>query len=246
MSDSSGKRLTLFRKSLGLSQRAFGASLSVSGGLIGQIEADISAPSRRFLEAISERYNVSADWLLSGTGEMLHAPKGFGGNSHPKIDPPNRSRPMAGDFSTGDEEFSLIRRLDLDVSAGNGLIPVEGGDAEMLAFSRSWLIRNQVAADLSALVRVKGDSMSPGIPDGSLVLVHVAENVVVREGIYAFARDGASFIKRLTPVRSKNDTKPTGILIASDNPAFTPELLSGDEMNGIRVIGRVRCVLTTL
>jgi phage repressor protein C with HTH and peptisase S24 domain len=246
LGDSSGKRLASFRESLGLSQRVFAASLGVSGGLVGQIEADIGPPSRRVLQALSERYGLSADWLLNGSGEMLHPPKGFGEDTRPQIVSPNRARPMAGDFSTGGEEFSLIRRLDLDVSAGSGLIPVDGGEAEMLAFSRSWLARNQVSADLSALVRVKGDSMSPGIPNGALVLVHVAETEVRREGIYAFSRDGASYIKRITPVRSNKDTKVHALLVASDNAAFAPELLTENEMNEIRIIGRIRCVLTTL
>lgn len=177
---------------------------------------------------------------------MLHPPKGFGGDTSPRIDPPNRSRPLGGDFTSDGEEYSLIRRLDLDISAGSGLIPVENGQTERLAFPRSWLMRNQVSADLSALVRVKGDSMAPGIPDGSLVLIHVAEMFVEREGIYAFNRDGASFIKRLIPMGSTKGGRPTGLVILSDNPAYPPESISGDTMNEIRVVGRVRCVMVTL
>lgn len=70
LSDSPGKRLSSFRKSRGLSQRALAASLGVSGGLIGQLEADISQPSRAVLEKISNTYGVSAEWLLNGRGEM--------------------------------------------------------------------------------------------------------------------------------------------------------------------------------
>lgn len=53
-----------------MSQRAFAASLGVSGGLIGQLEADISQPSRAILEKISNTYGLSAEWLLNGRGEM--------------------------------------------------------------------------------------------------------------------------------------------------------------------------------
>jgi len=159
-----------------------------------------------------------------------------------RIEPPEAGKPLPGDFRFGGEEFSMIRRMDLSVSAGTGLVPVEGGEAEALAFSRTWLLRNRVSADLSVLVRVKGDSMAPGIPDGALVLVHCAEMRVDRPGVYAFSRGDASFIKRITPVSAK----PLAWLIASDNPAYPPETVSGETLNEIRPVGRVRCVLATL
>lgn len=247
VSDSPGKRLTLFRASSGLSQRAFAQQLGVSGGLIGQLEADLSDPSRAFLQKISDRYNVSADWLLNGHGDMLHAPqRGLTRQRANRIEPRDPSLPLQGDFRFNGEEFAMIPRMDLSVSAGNGLIAVEGGASEALAFSRSWLMRNGISADLAVLVRVKGESMAPSIPDGALVLVHLPELNVEKEGIYAFNRDGASFVKRLVPSDPGRNGRPTSIAILSDNPTFPPELLSGEALNDIRVVGRVRCVLTTL
>lgn len=248
MSDSPGIRLAHFRNSLGMSQRAFAASLGVSPGRIGSMESGAANLSRAFLQEMSDRYNVSADWLLNGHGEMLHAPQqGFiGRDPGRRVEPPDVSRPSHGDFRFKGEEFAMIQRMDLSVSAGNGLIPVEGGEREALAFSRSWLLRNGINSDLAVLVRVQGDSMMPSIPDGALVLVHVPEHQVKKEGIYAFNRDGASFVKRLVPSGLNRHGRPTSIAVLSDNPAFPPELLSGEALNDIRVIGRVRCIMTTL
>jgi len=136
----------------------------------------------------------------------------------------------------------MITRMDLSVSAGSGLIPIDGGQSEALAFSRSWLLRHHISADLSVLVRVQGDSMAPGIPDGALALVHCAERQVEGTGVYAFNRGEVSYIKRITPV----SRKPLAWVISSDNPAYPPETVSGSALNEIRPVGRVRCVMVAL
>ena len=245
MIDSAGKRLASFRKTLELSQRVFASQLGISGGYIGQIEADHLAPSRSFLEKISERYNVSSDWLLNGHGEILHSSHpGFAGRVSGRIDPPDYGRPAHGDFASDGDEYTLIRRFDFSFSAGPGLVPVEGDNQDRLAFSRSWLLRNNINSDLAVLVRVKGDSMSPTIVDGSMVLIHRMENAVTHEGVYAFTRDGAAFIKRLIPAGVTAGGRATAIIILSDNPTYPPESLSGRELNELDVIGRVRCAMT--
>jgi phage repressor protein C with HTH and peptisase S24 domain len=126
------------------------------------------------------------------------------------------------------------------------LVPVAGGNSERLAFSRAWLRANGIAADLAALVRVRGESMTPTIPDGALVLVHAAEKAVAQEGIYAFIRDGAAFIKRLLPLDRQPDGRPGRIMVISDNPSGKSEVIEGDQLLDLTIAGRVRCVLTTL
>lgn len=206
------------------------------------METDASELSRAFLQKISERYRISADWLLHGTGAMhMSEIPGFAGRSG-QIEPTEAGKPLSGDFRFDGEDFAMIRRMDLSVSAGIGLVPVDGGEAEALAFSRTWLMRNRISADLSVLVRVQGDSMAPAIPDGALVLVHCAELRVETPGVYAFNRGDESFIKRISPVSHK----PLVWLISADNPAYPGEMVSGDGLNDIRPIGRVRCVMTAL
>lgn len=246
MSDSPGDRLALFRNSLGLSQRGLAAALGVSPSRIGSIEAGHAPPSRAFLQAVSERYLLSGDWLMHGIGPMQH---GELPGSHPGVDRGHSvsfKEPNQAELSFAGEEFAMIQRMDLSVSAGRGLIPTENGEKEALAFSRSWLSRNNINADLAVLVRVQGDSMAPSIPDGSLVLVHLPEMYVDRVGIYAFNRGDASYVKRLVPSGKNDRGSPSTLVIISDNPAFPPEAVDGEALNEIRVVGRVRCVMTTL
>ena len=106
MSDSPGKRLAWFRKSLGMNQRDFAAQLGVGPSRIGSIETDVDPPSRRFLQTISERYNISADWLLNGHGDQFHAPiPGFQGR-HKRVEPPDHARPDHGDVRFADNSYT--------------------------------------------------------------------------------------------------------------------------------------------
>ncbi|WP_164738151.1 helix-turn-helix domain-containing protein [Frigidibacter oleivorans] len=66
--ETTADRLRAFRRSRELSQRALATALGVSQGYIGNIEAGRSEPSRNFLRALTERFGVSADWLLFGRG----------------------------------------------------------------------------------------------------------------------------------------------------------------------------------
>jgi phage repressor protein C with HTH and peptisase S24 domain len=246
MGDSPGKRLALFRKSLGINQRTFAAALGVSPGRIGSMETDVDPPSRRFLQTISERYNVSADWLLNGHGEQFHAPvPGFQGRSK-RVEPPDYARAGHGDVRFGDNDYVFIRRADISVSAGNGTADVEGPDTGSVALPTSWCSRAGINSDLAILVKVAGDSMSPTIADGSFVLIHLIEKNVLLPGIYAFTRDGEAFIKRLIPSEMNADGRPGTIMVMSDNPAFAPCAVSGPRLNDLRIVGRVRAVFATL
>jgi phage repressor protein C with HTH and peptisase S24 domain len=86
--------------------------------------------------------------------------------------------------------------------------------------------------------------MAPTLPDGSLILVQASEWQVERAGIYAFSRGGEVFVKRLTPIRSQGNGPLAALAILSDNPAWPPELVTGEEMNDIRVVGRVRACIS--
>lgn len=153
---------------------------------------------------------------------------------------------MGGDFRFGNEDFFLIERKNLDVSAGHGLVSVENGEGEMLAFPRTWMIGKGVAPDLTVLVRVRGDSMAPTIPDGALILVDGMDRDLSRKGIFAFSRGDESYVKRLIPLGTDASGRPAAIKILSDNPAYPPDALTGEDLHTLRPVGRVRAVIADL
>jgi phage repressor protein C with HTH and peptisase S24 domain len=249
MGDNSGERLALFRNKLGLNQRDFAAKLGFSPGRIGSIETGAAAPSRNFCVRISERYNVNADWLLYGRGEMLHDPDpGFlpADSTRPRILPPDRDKPLTGDFSSGGEEFSLIRRFDVSASAGPGAVVETENVIEQIAFTRTWMNERGLSSDLSGLVKAKGVSMEPTIPDGALMLVGFNIKPPLDPGIYIFRHDDELFVKHLTVLECDAFDRPVKILVASQNVTHPPKVLEPQDDQSFRVIARVISVITDI
>lgn len=249
MGNSPGKRLRLFRDGIGINQREFAKFLGFSQSMIGFIEKDQQAPSRRFITSISERYNVNADWLLYGRGEMLHDPEpGFlpADETQPRILPPDPSQPLTGDFSSGGEDFSLIRRFDVSVSAGSGVVVEAENVVEQMAFTRSWLTRRGLVADLAGLVKARGVSMEPTIPDGALMLVRFGIRAPLEPGVYIFRHDDELFVKHLTVLESDAFDRPKKILIASQNVTHPPRILEAHDGQSFRVIAQVVSVISDL
>lgn len=232
-----GPKLKAIRAEHRLTQDQFCALMDEKPSKIRDIESGRQRVNDEFLRKLIAHFPVDLNWLFDAPG--------FEDRQGARIAPPDSARTQRGDFAWNGEEFALIQRAAL-VSAGNGLMPVDGGAGESIALPRRWFMENRVVSDLSVLVRVKGDSMAPAIPDGALVLVHAAEMHLAVEGVYAFTRGDAAFVKRLIPVARHADGRPTSVVILSDNPVYPPETLSGPAMNDLRVVGRVRCVLITL
>lgn len=63
-----GQRLKSWRDDSDLTQRQLALALGVSQSFIGNIEAGRSEPSRGFLQKLTDKYGVRADWILYGTG----------------------------------------------------------------------------------------------------------------------------------------------------------------------------------
>ena len=144
------------------------------------------------------------------------------------------------------DDRALVPRYEVDVSGGSGLLAVSECVEDRIGFSRAWLTRHQINAASAGLVRVKGDSMAPTVPDGALVLIDTSQARLEREGIYVFSRDGEAFVKRLVPVAPGPGGVPTSVVIISDGGTFPPEFVTGPPLNDIRVTGRVRCIIATL
>lgn len=187
-----------------------------------------SGPSLFNARDAAEALGVSVQWLATGEGIASEC---------------KPSESAAPDF---DQDFVLLPRYEVNLSAGPGLVPAHEDVEERLAFSKAWLRRNLINAEQSGLVRVRGDSMAPTVPDGALALVNTAEARVDREGIYAFSREGEAYIKRLVPLARGPGGTPTSIVIISDGGSFPPEFVTGPQLNELRIVGRVRCILVNM
>ena len=65
------KRLKEIRKTLSLSQEAFGKKLGVTGAGISKIESGDRNLTEQMLISICREFNVNENWLRTGEGEMF-------------------------------------------------------------------------------------------------------------------------------------------------------------------------------
>jgi phage repressor protein C with HTH and peptisase S24 domain len=230
-----GQRVADVRKKLGLSQRSFGEKMSRSQGFISDIESGRTDPSFDFLVKLWTTCGVDPGWVITGQDGQEVAHPGFVGRTT-DITPPDITLPAHGDVSIGGVEFTRIRVFDVRVSAGRGQLVPSDDVIDEISFTRSWLLRLGVNADLCGLVEVRGDSMAPHIRNGALVLVHFAEMEVINGLIYAFTLGDELFLKRLTRIEG-------GWLITADNPAYPPLQVMGADANMLQVHGRIRAAI---
>ena len=64
------ERILALRKSLSLSQEAFGKRIKISGASVSKIESGENNPSDQTLALICREFNVSYEWLTEGKGRM--------------------------------------------------------------------------------------------------------------------------------------------------------------------------------
>lgn len=110
-----------------------------------------------------------------------------------------------------DEEFALVERADVAVSAGHGHVVFHEGRKSGLSFRRDFLRAQGVNEANAVVVDVKGRSMEPSIPDGAVLLVNRAAKEIVNGRIYAFRSDGELLVKRL-------HVRGGQVIAVSDNP----------------------------
>ncbi len=102
---------------------------------------------------------------------------------------------------------------------------------DYVSFQTEWLQR-ALNVDLRnlALVEVIGDSMSPTIDEGDLVLVDLREARFRHDGVYVLRTGSDLAVKRL-------QRQPDGeLLIRSDNPAYESSTVKPDD---VALLGRV-------
>lgn len=65
------ERLRILRKTLNLTQQAFGAKIGLSNASIGNIENGVINLTDRNVSLICSAFNVNEDWLRYGEGDMF-------------------------------------------------------------------------------------------------------------------------------------------------------------------------------
>ena len=79
---------------------------------------------------------------------------------------------------------------------------------------------------------VFGDSMEPEIKQGDTVLIDQSQKNFLAGAIYAVGVEDTVMVKRL-------EKRPSALVLLSDNRAYSPIVLQGDELETVRIIGKI-------
>jgi len=211
-----------------------------------------NGPTRSNLTKFAEVMGVPLDWLLNDESTLddmrgwvsYPDPRGEGfiasgtgalKRHHPRV---NAGLPTPMEYArTG---YIRIQRLNVEAAAGVGVINddyPEVLDLIDIAESRvrAFFSRMPAAAELS-LIQVRGDSMSPDFEDGDAVIADVGKRQFSGDGVYLFALNGQLLLKRLQML-------PDGLRVISTNPRYEPYTIPTDEIEQLRIVGRVGGVL---
>ena len=119
----------------------------------------------------------------------------------------------------------------LSAVAGDEKEPKESV-AGYITFTRAWLDRHGLYPQQCTIVGVKGESMSPTLPDGSAILVD-RNRAQLKEGrIFVFETDSGMLVKRV------DRDSDGGWRLVSDNPDWDAVACP----DGAKVFGEVRWV----
>lgn len=133
--------------------------------------------------------------------------------------------------SQSNAHIVMIPKVWAKACAGAGSFDVNADIIDELPFERSWLIRKGNPKTIVAM-EVIGDSMSPELEPGDNILVDQSQNQIMDNKIYVLGVEDTLQIKRV-------QTHPGLAILFSTNQRYLPVTLQGDELETLRVVGRV-------
>jgi phage repressor protein C with HTH and peptisase S24 domain len=133
--------------------------------------------------------------------------------------------------SEGGGEFVRIPKVMARLSAGGGSFEHGAEVEEFYSFRRDWLQRKGDPKHMS-LMEVVGNSMEPEIREGDCVLVNESVRDILAGAVYAVGVEDTVMVKRV-------ERHPGKLVLISDNTDYSPIYLQGDEMDSVRIIGKV-------
>lgn len=228
-----GKNLSRHRKRLCLTLDQLSDISGVERGTIGALEVRDSKRSDFFGKLAK---------ALGMTVEQLEDESYLADDLSPSPNTQSQSQYVqSGEFlpQPTEEEFALVKQLDLSASCGPGRfvdhIVVKGG----LAFKRSSLRDLGVQEENARIIYASGDSMEPSISHGRVVLVDTADIKAEDNRVFLICDpDGSILLKRLVREFHPGSGHMRWIM-RSDNPNKThyPDKLLPDD-DRTKIVGR--------
>lgn len=215
------KRLSKARSHAGLNQSELARRIGVKPQSIQYLEDESKeAQGSTHTPAIARECGVSADWLASGTGEMI--PTGL------------IAKAMAGKENP---EIVDVPRLSVRASAGLGVDQPDGDHIVGTIQLPVEFIRRRMNCSAPKNLRTimaYGDSMVDTFGDGDVIFVDVGARQIDVDGIYVAQINGELFIKRFQRRPMENSL----VMISDNRSKYDPQVISADRIKKIEILGR--------
>ncbi len=199
-------------------QRVFQAT-----GVTSQTElASVLKINRSAITQARKKNSIPDKWIL-----QLY--KTFGLN--PDWVETGSGRTFIKKSASDDSIFKNIPKVKARLSAGGGSFEVGSEVEGYYAFRKDWLTtkgnRNKMV-----LMDIFGNSMEPEMKDGDTILIDESQKDILAGAIYAVGIDDTIMVKRV-------EKHPNKLVLLSDNKDYSPIYLQGNEINSVRIIGKV-------
>ena len=194
-------------------KRDFAAKLGISASMVTEISKGRSSVGTSAIQNIVLQFNINANWLLTGEGEMLQGENG-------------RKVETAHQVPEGSDEGIPLLPISAMAGAFSGEVTVMEYECER------YVIPAFKGADF--MIRVTGDSMFPTYRSGDLVAcqrVPLEDLFFQWNKVYVLDTVQGPLIKRI-----KRGTDPDHILIVSDNTDYDPYEITRNQFNGVALV----------
>ena len=172
--------------------------------------------------------NVSPDWLLTGTGNMLKS----------DLDKPIEAHKSSAEPPKSSNKRRGIPLIPIDAVAG---FPSADNDGVYMEDCEHYSIPEFEAKGANFLIRVSGDSMHPLYENGDIIACRKISDILFFQwgGIYVLDTSQGALVKRVEEAKDDKES----ILCISENPRFKPFRLPKSDIRSLStIVGLVRLV----
>lgn len=207
-------------------KRAFAQSVGISATVVENVVGTRKGkPSYDVLEKICANANISAEWLLTGRGEMRREAERQ--LARPAV---REQFPLRTDRTL---EMQSVPLYELDAAAG--LVSLFEGMARQLPVSH---LQIPDLPPCDGALYVRGDSMYPLLKSGDIILYkeipHSADNILWGEMyLLSFTLDGEEYIT-IKYIQRADDER--FIRLVSHNPHHSPKEIPADSIRALALV----------
>ena len=190
----------------------------VSKGLVGQWFNGSTGLGAKPLSAFDKKTSFSINWLADGTGDKY------------------KTHVLPAITESESEDRIRFPRLNAEATCGAGTINDHYIEVvDYVTVAAEWA-REKLGGNLNKIqvITARGDSMEPTIENGDVMFVDTAVEAFEGDGLYLLWYIDGLKAKRL------QSTVGGGLMIISDNSSYQTETVRGEDLNAVRIIGRIR------